>query len=610
MIDLSEGSTLSLDFFKESITSYTQKTFSKFTSSPDIIYSPNFDNDFLNPIFVNLITLFRHLIVKNKISRLWSHVAENLLISSNSLIEIFKKEINSKTISKDQGNKSIIKDKEFANINLYKFEILSFCQWMCIKGINDSSNLYDYNSENMNKILTMFQWLITFCNYKSNEISYVNFIQKFVLKIPFLINSIYTKFNVMYIRWVHSVLVKGEFGNEELFNEIKEIIESEKNKNNNAFAKMQQAPKESSSKLSRSRGASFDKADYTNFSSFDKKEEKKNYKLEKYFQIKSKNEVKEEGTFPKEEKEPEKAENEQEIEEQESIHSDVNKNISFNEITGSFNKDNANSHNGTISNSFPSFSFGNITSIPNSNNIMSSFPTINLNNLVNEDNYSQVSSSRLSLSKRSSLDLKSLKHPTSFSCYSTENYMTDDNLSYTQPYYSSGINSLLKCKTSHSRSCLGYGLPTFKSHNLEKKLKRDYSTTVHYKFANKLALLTKNNENISNNISTRIPTKEDKDKEKMDTIKNFIRKNFYKNTERSRSVSPDFEKMENEKDYSTQAKTNQKITEKEEENDDVLAYRTPIKQDRFRRNPSTLKGIVSPGTTRKNLLKLFQQVNK
>ena len=33
------------------------------------------------------------------------------------------------------------KDKEFANINLYKFEILSFCQWMCIKGINDSSNL-------------------------------------------------------------------------------------------------------------------------------------------------------------------------------------------------------------------------------------------------------------------------------------------------------------------------------------------------------------------------------------------------------------------------------------------------------------------------------------
>ena len=170
MIDLSEGSTLSLDFFKESITSYTQKTFSKFTSSPDIIYSPNFDNDFLNPIFVNLITLFGHLIVKNKISRLWSHVAENLLISSNSLIEIFKKEINSKTISKDQGNKSIIKDKEFANINLYKFEILSFCQWMCIKDINDSSNLYDYNSENMNKILTMFQWLITFCNYKSNEI--------------------------------------------------------------------------------------------------------------------------------------------------------------------------------------------------------------------------------------------------------------------------------------------------------------------------------------------------------------------------------------------------------------------------------------------------------
>lgn len=609
MIDLSEGSTLSLDFFKESITSYTQKTFSKFTSSPDIIYSPNFDNDFLNPIFVNLISLFHHLIVKNKISKLWSHVAENIINSSNTLIEIFKKEINSKSISKEQGNKSFIKDKDLANINLYKFEILSFCQWICIKGINDS-NYYDYNSENMNKILTMLQWLITFCNYKSNEISYVNFIQKFILKIPFLINSIDTKFNVNYIKWIHSVLVKGEFGNEELFNEIKEIIDRETNKNNNAFAKMQQAPKESSSKLSRSRGASFDKADYTNYlSNFDKKEEKKNYKLEKYFQIKQKKEIKEENVFHQKEKEPEKSDKEQEIEE--SNHSDINKDNSFNEITGSFNKD-VNSHNGTISNSFPSFSFGNVTSIPNSNNIMSSFPTINLSNFVNEDNYSQVSSSRLSLSKRSSaLDLKSLKHPTSFSCYSTDNYMTDDNLSYTQPYHSSGINSLLKCKTSHSRSCLGYGLPTFKSHNPNKKYKRDYSTTVHYKFANKLALLTKNDENICNNISIKIPTKEDKVKEKMDTIKNFIRKNFYKNTERSRSVSPDFEKMENEKDYSTQAKTNQKI-EKEDENesDDVLAYRTPIKQDRFRRNPSTLKGIVSPGTTRKNLLKLFQQVNK
>ena len=94
----------SFDFFKESISSYTEKVFSKYGSTPIIIYSENFENDFLSPIFVNLVTLFNTLIVKNKLSKLWVHVADCFDKSSIQLIEIFKKEINSKKVNTEIDN--------------------------------------------------------------------------------------------------------------------------------------------------------------------------------------------------------------------------------------------------------------------------------------------------------------------------------------------------------------------------------------------------------------------------------------------------------------------------------------------------------------------------
>ena len=59
----------------------------------------------------------------------------------------------------------------------------------------------------------------------------------------------------------------------------------------------------------------------------------------------------------------------------------------------------------------------------------------------------------------------------------------------------------------------------------------------------------------------------------------------------------------------SKAKSKEKKS-KIQKNDDILVYRTPIKENSFYKAPSEIKGLVSPDTTKKNLLLLFQQVNK
>ena len=117
--------------------------------------------------------------------------------------------------------------------------------------------------------------------------------------------------------------------------------------------------------------------------------------------------------------------------------------------------------------------------------------------------------------------------------------------------------------------------------------------------------MTKSNDENLNSVNVK-KTKEKNNETKKggldQNIRNFINTNFYKNSHQDRDISQN----ENE---STKAKSKEKKS-KIKKNDDILVYRTPIKENSFYKAPSEIKGLVSPDTTKKNLLLLFQQVNK
>ena len=59
-------------FFEEGIKSYIEQSFAKYSKNEEIIFKKNFDNDFLNTLFINDISLYKNLIQKNKLkSEIW-----------------------------------------------------------------------------------------------------------------------------------------------------------------------------------------------------------------------------------------------------------------------------------------------------------------------------------------------------------------------------------------------------------------------------------------------------------------------------------------------------------------------------------------------------------
>ena len=59
-------------FFEEGIKSYIEQSFSKYSKNEEIIFKRSFDNEFLCPLFINDISLYKNLIQKNKLkSEIW-----------------------------------------------------------------------------------------------------------------------------------------------------------------------------------------------------------------------------------------------------------------------------------------------------------------------------------------------------------------------------------------------------------------------------------------------------------------------------------------------------------------------------------------------------------
>ena len=81
-------------FFEEGIKSYIEQSFSKYSKNTNIIFDKNFDNNFLRPLFINDISLYKTLIQKNKLkAEIWRLIGELLDKKINLILGVYKKNI-------------------------------------------------------------------------------------------------------------------------------------------------------------------------------------------------------------------------------------------------------------------------------------------------------------------------------------------------------------------------------------------------------------------------------------------------------------------------------------------------------------------------------------
>ena len=115
-------------FFTNGIKLHLESSFNKLNDIKSLIFNEDFENYFLEPIFINNINLFRDLISQNNLnfSSFWKHIGKLIRGFNQDLIKKFEEEINEekKNINGDNklkiglGEDNILKLK-LLNISLY-----------------------------------------------------------------------------------------------------------------------------------------------------------------------------------------------------------------------------------------------------------------------------------------------------------------------------------------------------------------------------------------------------------------------------------------------------------------------------------------------------------
>ena len=84
-------------FFEEGIKSYLEQSFSKYLDNGDIIFEKNFDNNFLHPVFINDISLYKNLTQKNKLKNgIWGLILKLYDQKINQILIVYNERLKKK----------------------------------------------------------------------------------------------------------------------------------------------------------------------------------------------------------------------------------------------------------------------------------------------------------------------------------------------------------------------------------------------------------------------------------------------------------------------------------------------------------------------------------
>jgi len=241
-------------FFINGLKVHIESSINKYEENLGVIYDQDFDNLFLNPIFINNLSLFRDLIYQNNLNFqiFWNHIGKMMNSSIESIILKFEEEI--KKEKEDVTNLN----KEVGNKNILKLKILNLSFFL----ITNEESFELIKEDDKQKLKNLLEIYIK--EEIENKSDFTLFIKNYIIKISLLINNKNSGINISFLKFLSFTFYNfgTSFKNNEHMNQLKIYIDQainnprrELNNYLNAAYNKKCFKKE---RICRSRGASFD----------------------------------------------------------------------------------------------------------------------------------------------------------------------------------------------------------------------------------------------------------------------------------------------------------------------------------------------------------------
>ena len=241
-------------FFINGLKVHIESSINKYEENLGVIYDQDFDNLFLNPIFINNLSLFRDLIYQNNLNFqiFWNHIGKMMNSSIESIILKFEEEI--KKEKEDVTNLN----KEVGNKNILKLKILNLSFFL----ITNEESFELIKEDDKQKLKNLLEIYIK--EEIENKSDFTLFIKNYIIKISLLINNKNSGINISFLKFLSFTFYNfgTSFKNNEHMNQLKIYIDQainnprrELNNYLNAAYSKKSFKKE---RICRSRGASFD----------------------------------------------------------------------------------------------------------------------------------------------------------------------------------------------------------------------------------------------------------------------------------------------------------------------------------------------------------------
>ena len=276
----------SSSFFINGIKLHIESAINKLKEIKSIIFNDNFEEIFLNTIFINNINLFREIITQNNLHfpTFWSHIGKIMKPLIEEIINKSEEEIIEETKNINEENNERI---ELGEINLIKLKIINISFYL-ITNVDSENflNVVNPEKDKLDKILNPFIKL----KQEKNE-DFSDFIINYIIKITLLINENSRMINLGFLKYLSFAFYNKmqSYTNNEQIKHLKIYIDQvinnpklELNKYLNFGALNKKIIKKE--RIGRSRGASFDIRDpNTNCNTPNINIEKNNRKISEFF---------------------------------------------------------------------------------------------------------------------------------------------------------------------------------------------------------------------------------------------------------------------------------------------------------------------------------------
>ena len=272
-------------FFINGLKLHIESSFNKLNDMQAIIFKEDFEEIFLNNIFINNINLFRDIITQNNLHfpTFLSHIEKLMKSSLENYITKFTEELNEEKNKNIEDNKSLV---DLGEINLLKLKMLKISLYLITN--LESENFLNSRNEEKDKLEELLISYIKICQEQNKDFG--EFIKNYIIKIALLINENSRIINLGFLKFLSYTfykLMQSKESNEQVKHlkvYIDQVINNPKlelNKYINFGALNKKINKKE--RTSRSRGQSFDIRDPTSNNALNSNIEKNNKKISDFF---------------------------------------------------------------------------------------------------------------------------------------------------------------------------------------------------------------------------------------------------------------------------------------------------------------------------------------